>query len=243
MIKNINIILFTFIFLTSCSNYISKIYKQIDREERIKRKKSSDVFSRFRDSKSGKPISTNETSKLRPKVKRSYKGNPNAKRRYKSSDLNDNSNNSLWVGEGKDSDFFIEIKKKKYGDIVIINILSSFKNKITRELKKAFPKRKKPSLKTENKDGKAGAETKEPVAANKNKEDDPKIGDALDQISSVVTERISKTHLLIRGRKEVLFRRRKRLVEVQALVARKDISIEDKVESDKFIESSVRIIR
>lgn len=243
MIRNKSIIFFTFIFLTSCSNYISKIYKQIDREERIKRKKSSDVFSRFRDSKSGNPISTNETSKLKPKVKRSYKGHPNSKKRYKSSDLNDNSNNSLWVGEGKDSDFFIEIKKKKYGDIVIISILAPFKNKITRELKKAFPKRKKPSLKAENKDGKAGAEPKEPVAANKKKEDDPKIGDALDQISSVVTERISKTHLLIRGRKEVLFRRRKRLVEVQALVARKDISIEDKVESDKFIESSVRIIR
>ena len=59
----------------------------------------------------------------------------------------------------------------------------------------------------------------------------------------MVTEKISKTHLLIRGRKEVLFRRRKRLVEVQALIARKDISIDDKVSSDKFIESSVRIIR
>ena len=86
MIRNKSIIFFTFIFLTSCSNYISKIYKQIDREERIKRKKSSDVFSRFRDSKSGNPISTNETSKLKPKVKRSYKGHPNSKKRYKSSD-------------------------------------------------------------------------------------------------------------------------------------------------------------
>ena len=243
MIGNKSVIFLILILLSSCSNYISKIYKQIDQEERIKRKKSSDVFSRFRGTKSDKPISTKETSRLKPKTKRSYKGHPNIKRRYTSNDLNDNSNNSLWVGEGKDSDFFIEIKKKKYGDIVIVNILAPFKNQITRELKKAFPKRKKPVLKADNTDGTAEAEKKKPAAAEKKEVDEPKIGDALDQISSVVTEKISKTHLLIRGRKEVLFRRRKRLVEVQALVARKDISIEDKVESDKFIESSVRIIR
>ena len=56
-------------------------------------------------------------------------------------------------------------------------------------------------------------------------------------------EEISKDHLLIRGQKFLLFRNRKHLVEVQALVARKDIMDDDTVDSTQVLESTVTILR
>ena len=63
------------------------------------------------------------------------------------------------------------------------------------------------------------------------------------RISSVVTEEINNLYVIVRGRKEVLFRKRKRLIEIQGLIARKDISPDDKITSDSFLESSIKIIR
>lgn len=231
--------------MCSCSSYISKVYKQLDKAEKVKHLKKTDVFAQYRKNEDPRkiinqsPISTRETSQLRPQTKRLYKKKSLFKKRYTADDLNDNSNNSLWVGEGKDSDFFIEVKKKKNGDIIVVNILPNFRNQITRELKKSFPKRKKTTADLNNKE-----ETKKPEEEKeKEKETETSSDDVIDQVSTVVTEQINKTHLLIRGRKIVLFRKRKRLIEIQALVARNDITPEDKVSSDKFVESKIMVIR
>ena len=67
--------------------------------------------------------------------------------------------------------------------------------------------------------------------------------DTVGQLSSVVTEEINNSYVIVRGRKEVLFRKRKRLIEIQGLIARKDVSPDDKITSDNFLESSIKIIR
>jgi len=245
--KKYKFVIFVFFSLfSSCSSYISKIYKQLDKAEKIQHAKKTDVFAQYRKNEEPRkkatntPLSTRETSQLKPQIKRLYKKKSLLKKRFTADDLNDNANNSLWVGEGKDSDFFIEIKKKKNGDIIIANILPIFRNQITRELKKAFPKRKKVAANLKNKEeNKKPEEEKE---ENKN-ETETSSDDVIDQVSTVVTEQINKTHLLIRGRKIILFRKRKRLIEIQALVARTDITPEDKISSDKFVESKVRVIR
>ena len=54
---------------------------------------------------------------------------------------------------------------------------------------------------------------------------------------------MSKDHVLVRGRKDVLFRNKKRFIEVQALVARNDIADDDSVKTNNVIESNVQIIR
>ena len=49
---------------------------------------------------------------------------------------------------------------------------------------------------------------------------------------------ISNNHILLRGRKNVLYHDRKRTVELQALVSRRDITLDDSVVSDKIIEEA-----
>ena len=241
------LILTSLIFISSCSSYVSKIYRQLDKEEKINKKRKIDLFDQFRNSKGASnslkpPISTKETKKLRPTTKRLYKKRPPFKKRFSADDLNENSNQSLWFGNGLDNDFFVENKRKRNGDIILVDMKPTLRNIITRELKKAFPKRKKKKVartgeKAEEKKPKGEPNEQE----NENKE--PGLDETVGQLSSVVTEEINNLYVIIRGRKEVLFRKRKRLIEIQGLIARKDVSPDDKITSDKFLESSIKIIR
>ena len=64
-----------------------------------------------------------------------------------------------------------------------------------------------------------------------------------DRVSTVVIEEISKDHLLLSGRKSILFKNRKHLIEVQALVARRDVAVNDEVDSNSIIESNITVLR
>ena len=64
-----------------------------------------------------------------------------------------------------------------------------------------------------------------------------------DKISTQVIESVNKDYLLVRGRKEVLFKDAKRYVEIQALVSRKDITDNDTVKSDRILEPKIRVLR
>ena len=248
MKKQIAIILIALFFASSCANYVSKIYRQIDREEKVMKKRKVDMFDQFRRSRNpsslSSPISTKETSKLKPNTKRLYKSKTPFKKRYSAEDLNEKSNQSLWFGNGFDNDFFVENKRKKSGDIILVEIKPTLRNIITRELKKAFPKRKKKKLAqkgTTPEGQKPKPEEKE--NANEQENQESTLDDTVGQLSSVVTEEINNSYVIVRGRKEVLFRKRKRLIEIQGLIARKDVSPDDKITSDKFLESSIKIIR
>ena len=241
------LILTSLIFISSCSSYVSKIYRQLDREEKIKRKRKVDVFDQFRNSRDGSaslkpPVSTKETRNLKPTTKRLYKKSRPFKKRFSADDLNENSNQSLWFGNGLDNDFFVENKRKRNGDIVLVEIKPTLRNIITRELKKAFPKRKKKRIAQTGEK----AEEKKPKEETNEKENEKEkssLDETVGQLSSVVTEEINNLYVIVRGRKEVLFRKRKRLIEIQGLIARKDISPDDKITSDSFLESSIKIIR
>ena len=247
MKRNKLLFLISLIFFSSCSSYVSKIYRQLDKEEKIRKKRKVDVFDQFRNSPAPdtalkRPISTKETRKLVPTTKRLYKKKKPFKKRFSAEDLNENSNQSLWFGNGFDNDFFVENKRKKNGDIVLVEIKPTLRNIITRELKKVFPKRRKKKV---SQAGEKAAEQKpnEEQAGGENENKESTLDETVGQLSSVVTEEINNLYVILRGRKEVLFRKRKRLIEIQGLVARKDISPDDKITSDKFLESSIKIIR
>ena len=247
MKRNKLLILISLIFISSCSSYVSKIYRQIDREEKIMKKRKVDVFDQFRKSPPlgnslKRPISTKETRNLKPTTKRLYKKKKPFKKRFSAEDLNENSNQSLWFGNGFDNDFFVENKRKKNGDIVLVEIKPTLRNIITRELKKAFPKRKKKRIAQA---GEKAAEKKPNEEATREDDEnkDSTLDETVGQLSSVVTEEINNLYVILRGRKEVLFRKRKRLIEIQGLIARKDVSPDDKITSDQFLESSIKIIR
>ena len=235
--------------LFSCSNYMTKMYKDLDKDQVRRNPPPQDSFQRFRgttsqnkyhnqlNNRSGQPYNK-RVSNQPPEVKRNYRPQSSVKKRYTADDLRDNSINesSLWAGKGRQKHLFTAQTDKKHGDIILINVKKSLKNDMTLELKKAFPDFKKVST-TQVGDEK-DKKKEDPVV--KVPEQESKV---YDRVSSVVIEEINDDHLLIRGQKSVLFKKRKRLVEIQALVSRRDINDLDSIDSDSLLETSVHILR
>ena len=151
------------------------------------------------------------------------------KRRRTVNGLYDNSNeSSLWSGEGQDNYLLAQNNIKKHGDIVIINIGSKLKQDITSEISRTISNiviaRGRRNI------GQATAARGD-------------SGDIHEKISSIVIDEINKEHLLIRGRKNFFYKRKKRLIEVQALVARSDIDDSGMVHSDKMLDLKITILR
>ena len=251
MIRSLSLILISLLFFSSCSSYIAKMHRSFDRADgKSAPKQRHDKFAMYRNKR--RPISPqknmlNSRSRpyMAPTVKRKY-SNPEAKQRYKANDLNDNSDGgSLWSGtQGRNNFLFTQDNSKQNGDIVLINVFGKLKNEITAELKRAFPTPKKKA----KKDAKKGGEGAPPAAAaapaqEPNEEVSTQDGKVHDRISSVIVEEINKDHLLLRGRKYLLYRNRKRMVEVQALVSRRDVLDDDTISSDKIIESNINVVR
>lgn len=247
-------ILFVLFFLTSCAGYVSNVHRQIDREDKmaVKQKRNDSPGpeywrDRFRPEQDRRPIKNPVTYSLgagssgqavAPPVRRDYRPS-----RYNANDFKDSGNDgSLWANQGSSASLFTYQNDKKAGDIVIINVLENLRNQISAELKRTFPDKPKKKVEGDDKkkDPKAAA-TPPPAPANKdNEEMDMKV---YDKISGTVLEEISQDYILVRGQKEVIFKKEKRSIEVQALVSRKDIMENDYVNSDKLLESRVFILR
>ena len=269
-IKNTHCIFLVFLFFvfsltTSCSSYIRQLYQQIDQnmdmETRNKNQKNGKIGPKTQKRRRLSALSnlTSEISSkndpvIRPSIKRSYRSKKLSERRFRSEDFYDNSNNgSLWISEnGKD--FLLDSNpEKKIGDIILINVQNKLKNEISLELQRGFPgkdlfsynkNKNKKKNKNKNKD-------KDKNKVGKNKKDEDKPGkraiagtkQIYDKISSVIVEEINKGHLLLRGRKGLLYKGEKRFIEVQALVARKSISLDSTVFSNDILELEIMIIK
>lgn len=238
--KKLAIILsFILILVTSCSSLVDDLNRDLDEgDRRAKRRANPNKFDQFRKGKKNlkrKSFSTKNRRSLLPKIKRKYDAEKNKRRRLSANDLKDNSDvGSLWTGSSNDGFLFTKDTDKRHGDIVVINVFKKFKQEISIELKRTFPDA--PLTDAEKKK----AAEKE-AAAPKPKE--PKDDEIIDRISTVVIEEINRDHLLVRGRKALLFKKRKRLVEIQALVNRRDIADDDSIPSNKFLESSIHVLR
>lgn len=242
--------------LTSCGSFIDGMYKDLDRQERISADEQDentaypDQFDQYRkntkrrtSSVYNKPgrsrgeVSTSTQKLVSPEVKRQYQDERVALKRTTASDLTDNGNDgSLWGSGDSNAFLFATSKNKSSGDIIQIDVLAKLRNEITLELKRAFPDN---PYDTE----KASAPATTPTPAPTTPVAATEAGTETDKISSVVVEEINREHLLIKGRKNVLFKNRKRMVEVQALVSRKDITDNDSVSSDSILESNVTVVR
>ena len=240
----------------------------MDAESRVRNKRRGrvDKFARFRsrrkkvdprtllkNPKTYSRTSTKEVRVLKPKVKRRYR--PNLTRRYTAKDLTDSGNpGSLWGDSGQGGFLFAKNKTRKHGDIVVVNVLNRLKNEIAMELKRAFPprfrpikKKKKKAKKGEKEGEKKEGEDKKDTASSKPKDKDPVIDDSdtkvYDKISSVIVEEINKDYVLIRGIKDLLYKRSKHTVEVQSLFKRVDIADDDSINSNKALETSIVVLR
>ena len=254
------IFILSFGLLTSCSTYMSSLYKDFEQQEksnsdidvadgfdqyRHPKRRTSSEYNRF-----DKTVTTGNEKTVSPSIKRQYKAEKDAIKRYTASDLTDNGNDgSLWAGSDPSAFLFSNNRSKNTGDIVQINVLPRLKNEITMELKKAFPENPYEGRALAEKSGDKKALGDPATAADKQTDKKEVVAEssmsegAQDKISGVVVEEINREHLLIKGRKNVLFKNRKRMVEVQALVSRKDIGENDSVSSDAILESNVTIVR
>lgn len=240
-------------FLTSCASYVNGLHRQIDRDEGRGSKAAAnarDPYSAYREQgfkrkrADARPVSNpnslkhlNPTSDMAPPVRRDYRNQGRAS----SQDFVDNGQSgSLWVTPQGGSMFTTEVTKR-VGDIVIVNVLDSLRNQISGELKRAFPE---PVVRKKAEGGKKdAAAAAAPPASPGGPEKDELETKVYDKISGVVAEEINKDYFLLRGKKEVIFRKEKRFIEVQALVARKDIADNDSISSDKLVESRVVVLR
>lgn len=230
--------------LTSCSSFIAKMHREFDKADQKRANNSSnqDKFALYRSNNQGNSnqLTTRNKKVLYPGTKRKYGTIQKARKRYSADDLVDSGNSaSLWSGKGRDNYLFSLNTEKHTGDIIIINVLKELKNEISSELRKAYPKRST-SPKSKAPEQKTPQAAQAAAPGQKEADDEPKIHD---KISSVIIEEINKDHLLLRGRKSILFRNRKRTVEVQALVQRKNISGDGTIKSDQIIESTISVLR
>ncbi len=252
-------IILTFLFLqVSCSNYINNVHRQIKREEgggKSASKVAEDNYDNFalyrkrmNTQKDRRPIkdpvtyslgAAGPSGSLKPPIKRDYRP-----QRMKASDFVDKEHDgSLWSTQsGASSSLYTHDVTKQSGDMIIINVLENLKNQISAELKRTFPEKKKKKTAKKDADKKGGkpATPAAPAANPAENEVDIKI---YDKISGTVMEEVSRDYILLRGRKQVIFKKEKRSIEVQALVSRKDILENDYVNSDKLLESKVFILR
>jgi len=263
------IILFSINFTFTSCGVVDGYHNKFDKEKRQqydqqsgRYKYNKDRFEQFRQKGNGfagnnmRSLQNNANAKInsvssanvgnfKPGVQRLY--NKQKKPRLKAQDLYDNGNTaSLWGTQDLDSFLFTKTNYKKLGDIIVIKVVKGLKDEIGLELNRRFPAMKKEEEEDEAKDGK-DADGKKDEKKTAEKKDapapaaDPKK--IYDKISGLVVEEINKGHILIRGRKDVLYRNRKRLIEIQALVNRKDVTDDDSVTSNKILESTVTIIR
>jgi flagellar L-ring protein precursor FlgH len=241
------------LFFVSCANYVNSLHRQIDNEERneVARKRSSkDRYSAYRERDRFRPeddkrpvknpvtysLGSDPSGQVKPPVKREYRP-----QRYQADDFVDgDSGGSLWANQGSGASLFTYHNDKRTGDMIIINVLENLRNQISSELKRTFPDRPKRAGKELKEGGESSKSSTQTVpGAPADNEMDMKI---YDKISGTVVEEISKDYILLRGRKEVIFKKEKRSIQVQALVSRKDIMENDYVNSDKLLESRVFIL-
>lgn len=248
------VFLFTLTLFGSCANYVRALHSQIDRGERAQQGRPAQSppgnyqrpYNRFSRDNDRRPINNPKTlggypvtnsNNVPPSVSRNY-----GKKRHTAEDLKDNgADGSLWSGKNSESFLFVTNNIKKRGDIVIIDVLSKLKDEIQEELKRAYPD---PVKKVGSKDDEKKQETEEEPQTAQNspntEDNDQKVHD---KISTQVVDSINKDYLMLRGRKEVVFKKAKRYIEVQALVSRKDITDNDTVASDRILEPKIRVLR
>lgn len=237
--------------LTSCASYIARMHNQLDRDMNAQNpQQSRDQFAQYRGASQQqaqaapqrqlnpvKQLSSSQVPNMAPAVPRQYRQSDPSSRRVTASDLNDNDNSgSLWVNNGNAQSLFLTSKEHNSGDIILVNVHSKLRNEMTLELQRAFPAPPKP--KTAD-----GANPPADPAANADDEEATDADKVYDRISTVIVEQINRDHVLLRGRKNLIFRNRKRLVEIQALVPRREIGENDIVHSDNIVELSINVLR
>ncbi len=236
-----------FIVISSCSSFVNKMHGQITRGEQaqagrpVNARSANDPYNFYRKgsrTRNTRPV-TYRNDNYPQKVKREYK------KRYSAEDLEDSRNtSSLWSGSGKNNVLFSSDESKKIGDLLIVQVKSKLKTDISNELKRAFPVYTPKKKKEEKKPDEAAKQTFNNPNVSQDEGGD-KEGDkkTYDIFSSKITDVVNQQYLIIKGRKEIIFRKRKHFIEIQGMISRKDVYDFDKVDSSELLDARIFILR
>jgi len=232
--------------ISSCSNYVSSLRAEIQKDQGSRGKiafeqdKNSSKFIVDRIGLYlGRPgINSFNKNSYNQHQRNQYKEIA-GRRRFKASDLVDKEyDGSLW--SPRVAEKYLISHKREYdnGDVILLNVQEKLKEEITQELSYAFA--------SKNTQTPSQTATAAPVAIppqqtgeEKNKESN-KI---FDRVTSVIIETINDKHVLIRGRKYVLFEGRKRLVEIEALALKTAVNFDETLNSNDILESTIHVVR
>lgn len=246
-----------FVLLASCSQLVDRIHRDIDRDK-SRQYTGMPAFDQFRRPttrpvnpfrrRDQRPIGNaatlqaaqaeSDANEKFPTIKRQYRP---VGQRFKSSDFVDNtqSSASLWSGEGRDN-YLLDSNLKLFpGDLVVIKVQQALRDQISGELKRNAqvpppPRSKGPAKKPEA----PPTPPRKPAVGSDSGE--TKI---YDKISSKVLDEINTEYVVVKAIKEILFRAKKRLIQVQALVPKSAVGIDKVVLSDQLLETKVQVLR
>jgi flagellar basal body L-ring protein FlgH len=256
--------IFVLLLLESCAQFVEKIHQQIDYDSGEAKSNTAEnsPYGKLKTKKSDViPIKDPITYTLTGEESTENMNYAPVKmeKRFKAADFTDTEpSGSLWAAYDDSTSFFSTGSIKQKGEIVVIDVMESLKNTISKELRGKYPL--KSALASQNivtlandknrapasqpsATGPASAEAEQGKEKEKEKEDKEEADIIYDKITTKIFSEVDKDHSLIKGRKEVYFRNRKRLVEIQAIVKKADIDSGSRIKSDSIIESKVTVLQ
>ncbi len=253
--KQLSLFLLILFFFTSCASYVNKMHRRISYEEKMQHrqqghgwpypKKNSREYDR-------RPVS-NPITYTSPQ-EGSTPPTPKTLGRYTASDFIDqDSGGSLWGNYDGIRSAENRRLNLQLGEIVVINVLQSFKEDISRELRRharqstpsfmpatSAPARGAASARRSPQQNEQQSQAQSQAASEDNQDEAVIV---YDKIPSRVHHELSNRHVILKGSKEVFFRNDKLMVEVEAMVLKEHIAEDGSIHSDHIIESRVKVMR
>lgn len=248
-------LLFVLLSLTSsCANYVKRIHGELDQNyNKTPQFKDDQNLKYYQKNAGGKAAGLGKNGQGVPPLnaanmqqikQKSYR--PTSSRGTPADNFfEDDVDGRLWDATEPKNFFFVNHVLFNLGDIVMIDVKKDLRNEINLELSRLFTPPSK--IKKEEIKPPAGAPAAKEENAAANGEDGAGAEGGqettYDKIPGILSEFIGKEYFLLRGRKEVFFKRRKRLIELQALIKKVDITPAKLANSDNFIEFNVTVLR
>lgn len=208
-------------------------------------------------------LSANNTNQFKPNVRRQYDRArrglsskytpPKLDDRLTADDFVDNdfTENSLWNPQGQKNFLFTQNKERAPGDLLLVAVDRNLRREIQYQLWLTLPpeQRRRRKKRPPPKDDKEASQQ-----ANQQQEDDRDAaaeeaqrslasGPEDDYLKSEIVENEGNGLIRLLGHKRVIYRGRRRTVEVVALARDRDIDNNDMMKAEKFIDAKVRVIR
>ncbi len=172
----------------------------------------------------------NNKKPVKTYFKDNYKKKMNLKKRTTAVDMIDTSKDgSLWSGVGQKNYFFSNNNNRSLNDIIVIDISKELYGEILSKIDAVTIKEK------------SNTEEMDKEIKPKKEEKEEKLKET--KLTSIIVDKVNETHYVLKGEKEIIYKKNIHLIELQGLVRKKDITFEDTITSNKILEYNVKVLK